>query len=207
MICTRGTSPTFSRDPREANNRFIAFAIPYGSVANEEQMKRGLNLAVSDVVRIPPKSVDPHVKNYHWLDLVRGLFEAYDRSAENAVLLDTNGNVAEGPGFNLFVVKDGSLRTPDSGVLLGITRQTVFDLCTESGIDCAATDVAVSDLANADEAFITSTAGGIMPVTRVDGAPVGPGRPGPITIRLMQLYWEKHDDPAWTTPVEYPDPA
>ncbi|HWK64248.1 MAG TPA: aminotransferase class IV [Rhizobiaceae bacterium] len=203
MICTRGTSPTFSRDPRNAINRFIAFVIPFGSIANEEQMKRGLALVVSEVVRISPKSVDPHVKNYHWLDLVGGLFEAYDRNAENAVLLDTNGNVAEGPGFNLFVVKDGGLKTPASGVLLGITRQTVFDLCGEIGIDCAATDVAVSELANADEVFITSTAGGIMPVTRVDGAPVGSGRPGPITTRLLQLYWEKHDDPAWTTPVAY----
>jgi branched-chain amino acid aminotransferase len=207
MICTRGTSPTFSRDPREAINRFIAFAIPFGSVANEEQMERGLDLAVSQVVRIPPKSVDPHVKNYHWLDLVRGLFDAYDRSSETAVLLDTNGNVAEGPGFNLFVVKDGSLKTPAYGVLPGITRRTVFDLCMQCGIECTATDVAVNDLADADEVFITSTAGGIMPVTRIEGSAVGSGAPGPITNRLKDLYWAKHDDPSWTTPVAYPDHA
>jgi len=76
FICTRGTSPTFSRDPRDAVNRFIAFAIPFGSVANSEQMRRGLHAAVTDLVRIPPSSVDPTVKNYHWLDLVKGLYAA-----------------------------------------------------------------------------------------------------------------------------------
>jgi branched-chain amino acid aminotransferase len=68
-----------------------------------------------------------------------------------------------------------------------------------------AADVAVKDLAEADEVFITSTAGGIMPVTRIEGAPVGSGHPGAVTKRLMDLYWAKHDDPAWTTPVAYRD--
>ena len=73
MLCTRGASPTFSRDPRDAVNRFMAFSIPLGAVANAEQMRRGLNVVISDHVRIPPASVDPAIKNYHWLDLVRGL--------------------------------------------------------------------------------------------------------------------------------------
>ena len=109
FICTRGTSPTFSRDPRDAVNRFIAFAIPFGSVANPEQMSRGLHAAVTDLVRIPPSSVDPTVKNYHWLDLVKGLYAAYARGAETAILLDANGNIAEGPGFNVFAVKHGKI--------------------------------------------------------------------------------------------------
>jgi branched-chain amino acid aminotransferase len=134
MICTRGASPTFSRDPRDAVNRFMAFAIPYGSVANAEQMQRGLHVAISQTVRIPAASVDPSIKNYHWLDLVRGLFDAYDRNAETALILDTAGNVAEGPGFNVFIVRDGALTTPATGVLPGITRRTVFDLCAEQGI-------------------------------------------------------------------------
>ena len=129
MLCTRGASPTFSRDPRQAINRFMAFAVPFGSVANAEQLQRGLRVAISDKVRIPPTSVDPSIKNYHWLDLVRGLYNAYDRGAETALILDFNGNVAEGPGFNVFCVKDGKLSTPAIGVLPGITRRTVFDLC------------------------------------------------------------------------------
>ena len=207
MICTRGVSPTFSRDPRDAVNRFMAFAIPFGSVANEEQMRRGLDIAISDKVRIPASSVDPAIKNYHWLDLVRGLFDAYDRNAETALLVDINGNVAEGPGFNVFAVKDGRLTTPASGVLPGITRRTVFDLCERLGLTVAATDVSAQALRAADEVFITSTAGGIMPVTTIDGAKVGAGSVGPLTRRLTELYWQMHEDPEWSTPMRYPNPA
>ncbi|MCZ6731222.1 MAG: aminotransferase class IV, partial [Gammaproteobacteria bacterium] len=143
MICTRGMSPTLSRDPRDAVNRFMAFVIPFSSIANEEQRQRGLYLAISRVRRIPPESVDPRVKNYHWLDFIQALFEAYDRNAENVVLLDTDGNVAEGPGFNLFVVKNGTITTPARGVLEGITRHTVIELCAELGIDASKAPVPV----------------------------------------------------------------
>ncbi len=202
MICTRGVSPTFSRDPRDAINRFIAFAIPFGWIADGEQRERGLHIAISQVPRIPPESVDPTVKNYHWLDLVAGMFEAYDRGAENVVLVDLAGNITEGPGFNLFVVGDGRVATPARGVLLGITRQTALDLCAEIGIEAETRLVDADSVRRADEIFITSTAGGIMPVTQVDDAPIGDGRPGPLTRRLVDLYWRKHEDPAWTTPVD-----
>ncbi|RUW43767.1 MULTISPECIES: D-amino acid aminotransferase [unclassified Mesorhizobium] len=204
MLCTRGASPTFSRDPRQAINRFMAFAVPFGSVANAEQLQRGLRVSISDKVRIPPASIDPAIKNYHWLDLVRGLYDAYDRGAETALILDFNGNVAEGPGFNVFRVKDGRLSTPAIGVLPGITRRTVFDLCAEAGLSATAKDVSVAMLRGAEEVFITSTAGGIMPVTEIDGAEIADGKVGPITSRLMALYWQKHDDPDWSTPVNYP---
>ena len=204
MLCTRGASPTFSRDPRQAVNRFMAFAIPFGSVANAEQLRRGLHVAISDKVRIPPASIDSSIKNYHWLDLVRGLYDAYDRGAETALILDFNGNVAEGPGFNVFRVKDGRLSTPAVGVLPGITRRTVFDLCAEIGLAATAEEVSVAALKGADEVFITSTAGGIMPVTTIDGAPVADGKVGAITERLMALYWKRHEDPAWSSAVNYP---
>jgi branched-chain amino acid aminotransferase len=204
MLCTRGASPTFSRDPRDAVNRFMAFSVPFGSVADAEQMRRGLCVVISDRVRIPPASVDPAIKNYHWLDLVRGLYDAYDRGGETALLLDFDGNVAEGPGFNVFAVKDGRLATPAAGVLAGITRRTVFDLCRETGLSCEAKAVSPADLRQADEVFITSTAGGIMPVTTIDGAPVGGGTVGPLTTRLKDLYWQRHGDPLWSTPIRYP---
>lgn len=201
MICTRGASPTFSRDPRDAENRFIAFALPFGSVANKEQLERGLHIAISDTVRIPPTSVDPQIKNCHWLDLVQGLFEAYDYGAETALIVDTNGNIAEGPGFNVFAVKDGRLRTPANAVLPGITRQSVFDLCSELGMSAVAGDIGPSEIKAADEVFITSTAGGIMPVTKIDAATMGDGKVGAVTRRLMSLYWKKHTDPEWSSPV------
>ncbi len=203
MVCTRGFSPTFSRDPRDAVNTFLAFAIPYSSVADREQQARGLNIAISRIRRIPPSSVDPTVKNYHWLDLVAGLFDAYDRDAENVVLSDGEGGVTEGPGFNIFAARGGALLTPDHGVLEGITRQSAFELCHELEIPVSAGALSAADLVGAEEVFITSTAGGIMPVTRIDQRPVGDGRPGPLTARLSALYWAKHEDPAWSTAVDY----
>lgn len=204
FICTRGTSPTFSRDPRDAVNRFIAFAIPFGSIAKPEQMESGLHAALVDTLRIPPQSVDPTIKNYHWLDLVTGLYTAYERGAETCILVDTKGNIAEGPGFNIFSIKDRKLSTQDQGVLQGITRRTVFDLCSNIGIDCVASDVSPTMLKQSDEVFITSTAGGIMPVTTIDKAPVGTGLPGPVTTQLMETYWKMHEDKHERSVVTYP---
>lgn len=204
FICTRGMSPTFSRDPREAVNQFIAFAIPFGSVANPEQMKRGLSAAISSRVRIPPQSVDPSVKNYHWLDLIKGLYEAYDRGAETAILVDANGNVAEGPGFNIFAVSHGRVSTPRYGVLLGITRQSVFDICNTLQIECSTSDISAEQILLAEEVFVTSTAGGVMPVTKVDGHVIGSGLPGQITSKITDCYWKMHDDHDNKLVVRYP---
>jgi len=202
MILTRGVSPTFSRDPRDARNTFIAFAIPFGWIVPPERHEAGMNLIVAkNTRRIAPDAVDPTVKNYHWLDLIGGLYEAYERGGENVLLCDARGNIAEGPGFNVFVVKDGALSTPRRGVLEGITRMTAIELCRELAIEVGEADIPAPILSAADEAFVTSTAGGIIAVTGVDGAAVGDGKPGPLTRELAELYWRKHDDPAWTTPV------
>ena len=120
MICTRGISPTFSRDPRDAENAFIAFAIPFGWVASEEQRARGLNISISDIPRIPPQSVDPTVKNYHWLDFIAGLYGAYENDAENVILVDLNGNISEGPGFNSSSSKKGGPQHPQAACWKGL---------------------------------------------------------------------------------------
>lgn len=203
IICTRGCSPVFSRDPRDAINRFMVFVVPFSSVATPQQLKDGLHLAVSDRVRISPTSVDPSIKNYHWLDLVGGLYDAYEKGAETALLLDDRGYLSEGPGFNVFVVKDGKLATPNYSVLPGITRQTVMDICTEIGFECVSRAVTVGELVNADEVFITSTAGGVMPVTRVDHRFVGNGCIGPICQLITANYWDKHSCENWSTAVDY----
>lgn len=207
FICTRGVSPPSSRDPRDCENRFIAFAIPFGSVANAEQMRRGLHAAITGIERIPPASVDPTVKNYHWLDLVRGLYAAYEQGAETTILLDGNGNVAEGPGFNIFAVRDGAVATPERGVLQGITRRTIFDLGEAMGVRCTARDIPPGELKAADEVFVTSTAGGVMPVTRIDAAPVGSGEVGPLTRAFTDRYWQMHEDARHRLEIAYPDGA
>ncbi|SAK50334.1 aminotransferase class IV [Caballeronia ptereochthonis] len=204
MLCTRGVSPTFSRDPRDAINQFVAFAVPYGSVANAQQLREGLHLHLIDTVRrIPPESVDPQIKNYHWLDLVTAQFQGFDAGAETVVIKDIDGNVAEGPGFNIFAVKAGALHTPERGVLHGITRRTVIDIAGRQGIAVHTGALGEDTLRDADEIFITSTAGGVMPVTRLNGEPVRDGAPGAITRSIYRTYWEWHDDPAYTLTVEY----
>lgn len=201
MVLTRGRSANFSRDPRDATNTFIAFALPFGWVADETQRKRGIDLHIASVERIRPAAVDPTVKNYHWLDLVAGLYEAYDAGAENVLLVDGAGNVAEGPGFNLFALTVGRWLTPATGVLHGITRATALELLDEMGIEAETGTLSIATLRGADEAFITSTAGGIMAVRTIDGRKLSRGAPGPVTERLTRLYWEKHGDAAWSTAV------
>ena len=97
------------------------------------------------------------------------LFEAQDRGAENCILLDAAGFVTEGPGFNVFAVTNGAVATPDRGVLEGITRLSVAELCAELELPFAVRPVSAEELVDADEIFLSTTAGGIMPVSRIDG--------------------------------------
>ncbi|MEF8833883.1 MAG: aminotransferase class IV [Halofilum sp. (in: g-proteobacteria)] len=203
MICTRGQPQAGSRDPRTCTNRFLAFAVPFVWIADPEKQESGLHLTISRMQRIPPASVDPAVKNYHWLDMVQALFEAYDRGGETAVTVDADDHVVEGPGFNLFVVRDGDLATPETGVLPGVTRRTVMELGRVDGRTVDTEPVSADAVGAADEVFITSTAGGIMPVTRVDGTVIGDGVPGPVTRALRDAYWRLHEDPRYTRAVEY----
>src|SRR5215218_1902710 len=106
-----------------------------------------------------------------------------------------------GPGFNLFAVKAGSISTPERGVLEGITRKTVIELAAEHGIPLEVRPVPADEVRTADEVFITSTAGGIIPITTVDARPVGAGEPGPVTSRLRESYWDLHQEPRFTLPV------
>jgi branched-chain amino acid aminotransferase len=138
-----------------------------------------------------------------WGDLTASMMEAADRKAKVSMLLDRDGNITEGPGFNIFVVEGGRLMTPDTGVLHGITRLTAIELAQGLNIETRVAPVALETLKGADEIFITSTAGGIIPVTVLDAGPVGDGAPGPVTMRLRELYWKAHSDAKYAVPVDY----
>ena len=200
MITTRGLPKSGSRDPRTCTNQFFAFAIPFVWITESQ---KGLNLVVSHKQRIPAESVDPVVKNYHWLDLVMGQFEAYDRGGETAVVIDSHGNIMEGPGFNIFIVKDSKLTTPAKGVLEGITRKTAIELATEYGYRVIKDNLAPDRARSADEVFATSTAGGIIPIIKIDGQIIGSGKTGPITQKLKDGYWALHNDPRYTSKIDY----
>lgn len=203
MTCTRGVPPAGTRDPRLCQNRFYAFAQPFVWIANDEQRRDGLKMVVSSVQRIPPESLDPRLKNFHWLDLTMGIFEAYDQDAIVAVLKDGKGNVTEGAGFNVFAVKGNVITTPDRGVFEGMTRRTVIELAGEAGVTCEVRPLPIEELREADEIFISSSAGGIMPVTMLDGRIYGNGKPGPITNRIHDLYWAAHREGPLCTLVDY----
>ena len=203
MICTRGMPEPGSRDPRTCNNQFFAFAIPFVWIATFEKQKEGLHLVVSRRQRIPPESIDPTVKNYHWLDMVMGLFEAYERGGETAVVVDAHGNLVEGPGFNIFAVNGASLATPGQGVLEGMTRKTTIEIAPECGYEVEQRYLPADEAKAADEVFITTTAGGIIPITKIDGQAIGSGAPGPVTLKLQKRYWETHEDPRYTLQIDY----
>lgn len=201
MTCTRGVPPAGTRDPRLFRNALYAYAIPYVRIFDATARGRPARLHVSGIQRIPPQSVDPRIKNHHWLDLTRAQIEALEGDADLPLLVDGQGNVTEGFGYNVFAVFDGTVVTPDRGVLEGVTRATVFDLCESLRIPVEIRPLPAASLAQADEIFLTSTAGGIMPAGTVDGRSVGDGGIGPVTAGIERLYWAWHDDPVQTTAV------
>lgn len=202
MVCTRGVPPRGARDPRQAQNRFYAYAVPYVWIASREKQLAGIDLHISERQRIAPASVDPKVKNYHWIDLVQSMFDAYDHGHDTSCVVDAEGNVTEGPGFNVFMVRDGVVHTAARGVLEGVSRQTAIELCARLGIPLRLTSLPAASVRNADEVFLTSTGGGILPIAKVDGRPLR-RFPGPVTTRLHDAYWAIHEEAACRDPVDY----
>ena len=205
MISTRGRFKSLTnRDPRTCDNTIICFAVPYIWIVQPERQLEGIDLVVvSGNRRIPPESIDPRMKNFNWLDLQRGLLEALDRGGDTGVLCTPDGRLSEGPGFNVFTAHGSHLRTPRGNVLEGMTRRTVSELADELGLSCAEDDLTADDLRSADEAFLSSTAGGIMPVASVDGVPLAHGRgAGPTSLALRERYWSKRESGWLGTPVD-----
>jgi branched-chain amino acid aminotransferase len=207
MTCTRGRVAAGSRDLRTARATFYCFAVPFVWITQPGDHAAGASMWVSDVTRIPPQSVDPVIKNYHWLDMDLAQLDAYDHGADLVVLRDASGAITEGPGYNVFARVDGRWLTPGSGTLQGITRRSVIEIAAEDGDPVEEGRLTADDLRRADEVLATSTAGGIMPVTMIDGKPVGTGAAGPLTMGLRDRYWRRHEDPRFTTPVRYDDRA
>jgi branched-chain amino acid aminotransferase len=206
MVASRGVPLVpGSREPRACANHFYAWCVPYVHVIAPEIAERGASAWIArEVRRIPEDSVDPRAKNYHWGDLTRGLFEARDRDFDTVILLDHEGNVTEGPGFNVFAVRDGRVITPDRGVLEGITRRTVLEVCAEAGIATEVRALPVAELIEADEVFISTTAGGPVPVTRIDERIFSNGAPGPMAAGIREEYWRWMKRPELRQEVDYP---
>jgi len=152
--------------------------------------QRGLRIAAVGVRRNHPRALDPAIKSSNLLNNILAAREAQSRGADEPVLLNQEGFLAEGASTNLFVGRGGALQTPplSAGILAGITREVVLELVASLGISCREEPLRLSDLVSADEAFLTSTTREVVPVREVDASAIGGGTPGPLTRRVMEAF-------------------
>lgn len=192
MVAARGRNPVQgSRDPRDCTNHFYAWCVPYVHIVKPDIAARGTSVWIAKSVRrIPTDSVDPKVKNYHWGDFTSGLFEAKDKGFETTLLLDHADHVTEGPGFNVFAVFGDRVVTSDHGVLHGITRRTVLEMCAEAGLQTETRLLPLSEFWRADEVFLSTSGGGVIPVARVDDRHFSNGTAGPVATALRAKYFD-----------------
>jgi len=207
LIVTRGMKGVREATAEDLVNRLYMFVMPYLWVMAPAMQRVGGSAVVARTVRrVPPGSMDPTVKNLQWGDLTRAMFEAADRGASYPFLTDGDGNLTEGSGFNVVLLKGRVLYTPDRGVLHGVTRKSVFDVARALGLEVRVEFVPVELAYHCDELFMCTTAGGIMPITVLDGRPVNGGEIGPITRKIWDAYWDMHYDPAYSFEIDYGGP-
>ena len=178
-------------DPAPATVHTAIAAWRWGTYLGEEGVRRGIRVQVSSWRRIDQSSFVPAAKGTgQYLNSIMGKQEALANGYDEAIMLNRDGNVSEGSGENVFVVRGGTVFTPPlaAGILDGITRHSVMTLLSEDGIDVREAEITRADLYGADEVFFTGTAAEVTPVREVDGRPVGPGEPGPVTRRAQDLY-------------------
>jgi branched-chain amino acid aminotransferase len=192
VILTRGAGK-LDLDPATADDsRLIVIAFPLGA-PTPEMYEKGVSVAIVSIARNSPAAIDPAVKSGNYLNNVLALGEARRRcGAYEAILCGGDGSIAEGSTSNVFMVVGGKVQTPppEVGLLDGITRAKVVELCRGAGIPFSERRMTPDELRAADEAFLTSATRGVLPVTTIDERPVGAGAPGPITRRLIGLYDE-----------------
>lgn len=163
----------------------------WGAYLGEDGIENGIRVGVSSWRRISGQSFIPVAKGSgQYLNSVLAKQEAVAAGYDEALMLNADGNVSEGSGENLFLIRDGIVHTPpvSAGILDGITRASVMALLTEDGHQVRETTLTRGDLYAADELFFTGTAAEVTPVREVDGRPIGTGRPGPVTRRAQALY-------------------
>ena len=200
-IVTRGVNGKPLMDPTGCVPNLIVLVQPYLSRATDERVRTGMRLKTVAVRRPGSDVLDPQIKSLNYLNLVLAKIEAKAAGADEALLLDRNGHLCEASGCNLFVRHGRELRTPRRDVLAGITRATVMEISAAHGYTVATDDIDLYDAYTADEIFICSTAGGLLPVVSIDGRKVGDGTPGSAFATLSQAYWDLVAAPTHGTPA------
>jgi len=187
LTLTRGVKLTSGMDPRlnQAGPTLIVLAEHKAPVYSTT----GLSLITSSVRRFSPDCLDPKIHHNNLLQSILAKIEANAAGADDAVMLDTRGFVAETNATHLFLVDDDSVRTPRTVACPeGITRATVLELCTLHGIAHEVTDLSLAEFYRADEVFCTGTMGELAAVTKIDGRQIGDGGVGALTLRLSKLF-------------------
>lgn len=178
-------------NPAAAEVRTGIAAWEWGAYLGEEGVQKGIRVRISSWRRISGQSFVPIAKGSgQYLNSVLAKQEAITTGYDEALMLNHDGNVSEGSGENLFLVRDGIVHTPpvSAGILDGITRSSVISLLESEGVEIRQTTLTRGDLYAADELFLTGTAAEVTPIREVDDRPIGPGEPGPITRQAQSLY-------------------
>ncbi|HEX9032786.1 MAG TPA: aminotransferase class IV [Streptosporangiaceae bacterium] len=189
LTLTRGVKITSGMDPRlnQSGPTLIVLAEHKPPV----YAATGITLVTSSIRRPPPDCLDPKIHHANLLPSILAKIEANVAGADDAIMLDQRGFVAETNATNVFCVTGGVLGTPAAAACPeGITRAAVLELAAGAGIGCVVGDYSLTQIYTADEVFVTGTMGGIAPVLRIDGRVIGTGEPGPVTARLTGLLAE-----------------
>jgi len=187
LTLTRGVKITSGMDPRLNQAGPTLIVLPEHKPPVYDQA--GITLITSSVRRPPPDCLDPKIHHNNLLPSILAKIEANVAGADDAIMLDQRGFVAETNATHVFLVAGGRLGTPTARACPeGITRSAVLELAAGAGLPCDVGDFSVSQFHSAGEVFVTGTMGGLTPVIQIDGRPIGGGRPGPVTGRLMAMF-------------------
>ena len=190
-ICYFG-SGSLSLHPGKCPVDIAILAWPWAPYLGAEGLKNGVRVTVSPWVKFHSQMMPTTAKACgQYINSILAVRDAFNRGFDEALLLDVNGNLAEGSGENLFVVRDNSLITNDASdsILLGITREAVIDIAEDLGLTVKTEALRLDDLLSAEEAFFTGTAAEVTPIREVDGTFIGDGKPGPVTTRIQELFF------------------
>ncbi|OLP42287.1 aminotransferase class IV [Rhizobium oryziradicis] len=191
LMITRGKKKTPNQDPRFAMGQATVVIVAEFKLPKPESKSKGLSLLTSAVRCSTPDVFDLRLNSHSRLNFIHALIQAINAGADEALMLDPHGFVASCNSTNFFIVRGEELWTSTGRFNFnGITRKKVIKLYAEAGYVVRQHDFTLAEVYGASEAFVTGTLGGITPVTRIDGRPVGDGKPGPITQRIADLYAE-----------------
>ena len=188
LIVSRGAG-TLGLDPRKCEPQIIIIVDDI-ALYPAELYDTGLEIITASTIRNHPNALNPRIKSLNYLNNILAKIEAIRAGCLEAIMLNIQGEVAECTGDNIFVVKNGVLKTPppDAGILEGITRNAVLGLAATAGIPARETPLSRHDVYVADELFLTGTAAEVIPVVKVDGRAIGTGKPGPLTKQLRERF-------------------